>query len=415
MMFFITTIFWIAHLAMLLAVASYSKNKEFDSKVIATLYIFYSICPLFPFEYYHFTYHVKYGVEATPLAMYLLTDCVFLFCFISASSTRWIETTKLCDKFRKDSIGIRILLCFAMAAFVIHLITNSQVMLLSKAEYIASEKTPNLFFLNMPAEILLLGGLFFNPFKNKLLRMTLVLLAVFALITMLFQGYRHLLLFSLLCWLFRSRPKRGVTIPVIVLSVIGELSNPLKYFFASLLSRGEISYADFWNYYLGGQVQLIGISSEQKAIFSNLIIGLDHFSIFSPLLELQNLIPFVNTIFGHSQFSSANKIGIIAGTGAGQGTAYNFVLFLFESFFIGAIFLTISLFIVKVFSNSPLVFLAIELFFSIMRNTPEYWAGQLKMIAAIGVLVYLLNKASDYFAFAHSVRVESVALLSGDD
>jgi hypothetical protein len=211
------------------------------------------------------------------------------------------------------------------------------------------------------------------------------------------MGYRFLVLATVLFLLFKLLPKMNILIAVFLLTTLGEFSNMVKEMFRIFLFDFKISKEFFSNWY--DHILRNGfISSEQKAILTNTVIGLNNLNFFTPLKELQNLIPFINRIIGPVDMSSAGRIGLIAGVpiDSGGGTAYSLVLFLIESAFIGAFFLTLVLIMVHYTSRSIFVFVALNLFFSLMRDTPEYWAGQLKMLIILIVFVYFLNFIFNY-------------------
>jgi hypothetical protein len=392
-----TILLWIIHALLLISIAQIARNKSIGDKIAVTIYLFYTVAPLFPIKYHQFSFVLDYNIEDSVLLSYICLDIFFLFSIFLVSKYFNYKDINFFSKSDSDR-GKQSLMILAMLAFIVHVIMNFDLFLLSsKAQYIISNRYPNLFYFTIPAEGLLMGGLFFNPFKNKFLRFSLGVTAIASILLLIFMGYRFLVLATVLFLLFKLLPKMNILIVVFLLTTLGEFSNMVKEMFRFFLIDFKIPTEFLSNWY--DHILRTGfISSEQKAILTNTVIGLSDLNFFMPLKELQNLIPFINRIIGPVSISSAGRIGVIAGApiDAGGGTAYSLVLFLIESAFIGALFLTQILILVHYTSKSIFVFVALNLFFSLMRDTPEYWAGQLKMLIILIVFVYFLNFIFNY-------------------
>jgi hypothetical protein len=290
--------------------------------------------------------------------------------------------------------GFKVLLLIAMLAQCIHVASNFKLLLLPKHEYIAAmgeALVPNLIFFSFPADSLLVGGLLFNPFQKKGWRYLLITLAAITMLISVIQGYRLYPLLVMLCWFFRWSKRGGVLLVVVVLSLLGQISNPLKYLVAGSLINPDFSVSEFIEYHLANPDMLFGLSGEQKAIHSNLLIGLNNVQIGMPLLELHNLLPFTNRLLGRLETTGVSRLGDIVGVDEGQGTGYNLQLFGVETLFLGLIFVVPSALLVRKFAHSMLIVMTLELFYSILRNSPEFWSGQLKILCLLIVLVYYIG------------------------
>jgi hypothetical protein len=392
-----TILLWIIHALLLISIAQISRNKSIGDKIAVTIYLFYTVTPLFPIKYNHFSFALDYNIEDSVLLSYICLDIFFLFSIYLVNKYFKYKDINFFSEKNSDR-GKQSLMILAMLAFIVHVTMNLDLFLLSsKAQYIISNRYPNLFYITIPAEGILMGGLFFNPFKNKFLRFSLGVTAIASILLLIFMGYRFLLFATILFLLFKLLPKMNILFVVFLLTTLGEFSNMVKKMFRIFLFDFKIPTEFFSNWY--DHILRTGfISSEQKAIFTNTVIGLNNLHFFIPLKELQNLIPFINRIIGPVNMSSAGRIGLIAGVpiDSGAGTAYSLVLFLIESAFIGTLFLILILIMVHYTSRSIFLFVALELFFSLMRDTPEYWAGQLKMLIILIVFVYFLNLILNY-------------------
>ncbi|MEY3787583.1 MAG: hypothetical protein RIQ94_3145 [Pseudomonadota bacterium] len=384
---------WLIHTSAIFALAWQGRNKSYECQVIVTLYLFASIAPLFPFEFQHFHKFFVYSPSVIPILLYIVTD-IFMLLFVRYVFTSNTLSNKKATVWSLEmQFGFKILLLIAMLAQCINVIFNFNLLFLPKNEFIFAIDTgiftPNLFVYNIPADSLLIGGLLFNPFKNKGMRYLLIVLAVITVFVSFMQGYRHLLLFLVLILFFRWRIRGGILLVVVTLSLIGEMTNPLKYLIGGVMTTPDFQVLEFIEYQLTNINELFGLSGEQKAILINLIIGLDNIQIGAPLPELYNLIPFTNSLAIGTE-TGASKIGQIVGTDIGQGTGYCLQLFALETLFLGLIFFGLVMFFIKKFAQSMFAVISIELFFSILRNTPEFWSGQIKMFYILIAFVYCI-------------------------
>src|SRR5438067_2311416 len=69
---------WVAHALALLALAWFSRDTSFECRAMVTLYLFFSVVPLFSFETQFFQYPVTYTPSVLPLSPYLVTDLLLL-------------------------------------------------------------------------------------------------------------------------------------------------------------------------------------------------------------------------------------------------------------------------------------------------------------------------------------------------
>lgn len=383
---------WLGHASGICMLAWCSRKTTYECRLLVTLYLFYAVTPLFPFEIIFFELTVRYMPSVLPMLPYIATDLLMLFFVWYFFIIKIQENEKSASWSLEMQFGFKVLLLMAMLAQCIHVVFNFDALILPKNEFIAAmanNSVPNLIFISIPADTLLIAGLFFNPFKSKKFRYLLITLAAITILISFFQGYRNLLLFALLIIFYRWRIQGGVLLCIIILSLAGELSNPLKYLLAGMLINPDFSFFDFIKFQAEHANFLIGLSSEQKAIFSNFLIGFRDVQMGTSVTELINIIPFSNNLNFNFQ-TGASRIGKVVGIGIGQGTGYNFQLFLVETLFFGSIFMAVTFFLTKKFARSIFAVMTLDLFYSMLRNTPNFWAGQIKMLVILIIFVYLV-------------------------
>ena len=114
-------------------------------------------------------------------------------------------------------------------------------------------------------------------------------------------------------------------------------------------------------------------------------------ALVDPILELRNLFPLTNALFGSITTTSATRLGELAGVGFGQGTAYSFVLFIAEALMIAPLLMLGITRMMRVLGGTPLTFVSWTVFFSLMRDTPAFWAGELKMSVLLTLTVIAVS------------------------
>lgn len=388
-----TFLVWLTHASILLIIAKVSAHKTYEWKTATLIYLFYSIAPLISFEVNIFSLNISYTPSTFYLFLYVITDLFFLFLIEVFSRKKNSTELYLCISKVDLRYGCMLLVILSLIAWLNNIILNFDLILLPKHEFIGqlSENfVSNLIYFHIPADEILAGALIFNPFKNRYLKRFVFFVGILALCISVFQGYRHLIFALTFVALFKYRPKTSIILTLIIITIAGELSNPIKYMIASMVLDPDFELLNYIIYQTTNPSNFIWISGEQLAVFSNLIIGGNHTNYLRAFQELLNILPF----FGRFTFdlqTGADGIGKIVGVGTGQGAGYNFQLFLIETFFIGIFFLFLAFAIIKIFSRTLLSVFSIVILFSIMRNTPAFWAGQIKMIFVLYCFMFIFN------------------------
>lgn len=376
-------ILWVTHCGLLFFINADVRGRSLSAKFAVTVFTFYTLTLLVPFYNYE---HFDSVVDYTPSAMSLFLGICADISMIGA--TRWsFQIPERPSPFKGTNFGFSLLIFIAALAQVVDIVMNRELLLLPKELYIDAEKFPNLFVLSIPAQLILLGGALYSPFRKKIPRILVAILALVATVLSVVQGYRGIALIAVLYFVYSRWPKLSPLVPALLMTVAGELSNPLKYLIGGLLIGDNFDASNMFEYYSSNLDMLIGLSGEQKAIVSNLVLGMKDLAIGAPIAELRNIIPFTNSLFGDFTMTSASRLGEIAGVGVGQGTAYSFVLFIAESLIVAPLMMILVVQVMRLLSGTPLVFLSWTTFFSLMRDTPAFWAGEFKMSLLLMLLV----------------------------
>ena len=371
---------WFIHALLLLAIGFFVRDKVKVFRVVATLYLFYSVAPLIPFDFIFFQYEIEYRPTALLLFPYIVTDMVLLLLILYATPVQ--HNTHKEERKKKYPLkkGCQFVLIVAAIAALINLYFNYETIVLPKHIFFLTPVMPNLFYFTIPAAPILLGGMLFPPFRNKLIRYPLNILTVMVLAVLAAQGFRLLILILLLFVFFSWKRKGGVFFAVFFLTVVGEFSMFFKNLLLNLIQVENFDMHSWISYRLDNVHDFIGISSEQKAIAANIMLGLRDVDLGGDLYLLANFLPFSNRIgfVDHSATSSA-QLGAVVGVAPGQGVAYNFQLFLVENFFIGLIFFILLWLLLRKFNNTIFTVLLVGIFYSILRNGPNIWSSEFKM------------------------------------
>jgi hypothetical protein len=385
-----TGVLWAAHFLLLVLISVDVRNRGVAAKYAATIYLFYSLTLLVPFyNHEHFDYVVNYTPSVQSLFLGICADLSVIaavrYSFRSGAENDrpgWLA---------RDKVGLRMLVALAAVAEVIDIAMNRELLLLPKELYIEAEKVPNLILFSIPAQLILLGGALYSPFRSRPVRFVIATLATVATTLSVIQGYRGVALMVALYFVFRKWPRVSPAIPAIIMTVAGELSNPVKYFVGGLFLNDHFDALAQLQYYAENADTLFGLSGEQKAIVSNLVLGMHDLALGQPVLELRNLFPFTNQLFGNITTTSASRLGELSGAGFGQGTGYSYVLFLAESLLIAPLLLLFITKLMRTLSGTPLTFVSWTIFFSLMRDTPAFWTGELKMLFLLTVVIFLMS------------------------
>lgn len=385
-----------AHLLSLALLIWTAGRVGLSERMLLFLVLFYSIAPLVPFaQFQFFRYELDYEYDAPVLLTYA---AVALFFAVLAFAVCSFPPPSLDGSDAGVADALRGLWWLSLAAWLIDTSFNWRYFFLPKHEYILSipEQTKNLFLFTIPARELLAGALVFCPFRSPGMRRIAVLVALLATVHSLVIGVRHVVLLVLLLLLLPRLRSLGVLLLCAALTFAGELSNVVKL----LLSLdGGIQANPFdpawWGTYLS---ENLGVSVEQKAILSNLLIKLSH----PELLEYgQGLRDMLVGVFGSIvsrigfEFpQSASQLGAFVGTLPGQGTAYSLHVSVIESFGLVLAPVVAVAFLARVTLGNMLFILAGEVMYSMMRNGPDFWLSQVNKLVFLIAAVWLAAESS---------------------
>ncbi|MBP4046234.1 hypothetical protein [Chromobacterium violaceum] len=370
---------WFFHLLLLFGISKILSREVVGMKVVGVLYLFYTAPFLVPFKYKFFEANINYQPTLMTMVFCILADLFFIFCI---HSTRKIEPLKIDVK-----VGEQALFTISTLAFVIHCVMNHQLFLLSKNEYIAADKFNNLVFLSIPAEAFILGYFFSKEKRGYIVWLS----TICAVGLSFFLGYRHLIFFIILYFIFNRWKRCGIILPFLIMTLFGELSNVIKNLIFALVTVDGFDYNSYFDFVFHSSDGFSILSSEQKAIVSNFHLGFPGADLSNAFPDLLNLFPLGSRLLEGSDTSVATRLGVLMGVGTGQGTAYGYLLFLIESSFLALIFFFITVYFVRIFEKSIFCLMAWLLFFSLMRDSAGYYASQLKMMALSFIFVIVLN------------------------
>ncbi|MFA0419684.1 hypothetical protein AB4529_19720 [Vibrio splendidus] len=284
------------------------------------------------------------------------------------------------------------LVIIACVAEINFYIQNRDFIFVGRLEYISSvsSRVPNLFFISIPSQAIILASAFFSPFKSKRVNILLKSFAMVIFIISILQGYRHWLLIVFV-FLFSVKYKRiGVVLCLLFASFSGDITLIMKKIILSVLYDEKFILFDYLDYISENISDFIGFSGEQKAIVSNFVTGFDSLN-YNAYIDSLNLFPLLRGLdIGVGQ-ETASRLGILTGAGLGEGTGYNFHLFVYETFGFALVLMALIIFTIKKTYQTPLFFLSIEIFYSMLRNSPAFWTGQLKMLLVLFAMVFFLN------------------------
>ncbi|MDT3679597.1 MAG: hypothetical protein ROZ64_12280 [Burkholderiaceae bacterium] len=397
----------VAHFLTLFVVVWVAGRVNLSGRFLLFFALFYGIAPLVPFTGFEFfQYEVSYSYDPRVLLLYSLSS---LFFVLVAFVLQAFPCAALDVLDVDTAAALRVLWCIALVAWLIDIAANWSFFLLPKHEYIASipQQTKNLFLFTIPAAELLAGAFALSPFRSVVMRRVVAIVGVLAVLQSLVLGYRHVALLALLLILLPRVRSLGVLTLCLFLTFIGEISNGIKLFFSPASGiQGNILDAVWWREYL--EVS-IGVSTEQKAILSNLLIKLAHPEFIDYwrgfLYLVAGLFGSIISRIGVEVTASTAELAAFVGTLEGQGTGYSIQLSIIESFGLVLPFVVLVGFLARATVGTMLFILAAEIMFSMMRNGPEYWLAQVNKLIFLIFLVWLLSLILQFVR----VRSQSVA------
>jgi hypothetical protein len=352
--------------------------------------LFYSLAPLFPFtRLQYFQYPVDYAYDPLILLIYALTalSLVLVALVVQACPPPSIPAQR-----PEISTALKLLWWTVFAAWLIDIVFNWRFFLLPKHEYILSipQQTKNLFVFTVPSKELLVGALAFSPFAGRRMRHFAFAIGILALAQSLALAVRHVALLGVLLLLLPRLRSLGFLALCLAVTFVGELSNAVKLVLSPASGMQEHLF-DFawWREYF---VATFGVSGEQKAILSNLLIKLG----YPELLEIgrglgdmfAGLSGAIAVRLGMEMPSSPAGLWAFVGALEGQGTAYSLHIAILESFGVVLVLVLLVAVLARVTMGTMLFVLAGELMYSMMRNGVEYWASQITKLVFLILLVW---------------------------
>lgn len=385
------SIYLLSAIAVLLSI----KHVNSAGRIFFFFILFYSISPLFQFEsFYFFSYEVSYRWDPLVFLIYALV----LFASASAGLFLFsIRTQEVGILALYNNHGLKVLWIISLTAWLIDIYFNWTFFLLPKHEYIASipHQTKNLFLFTIPAKEILAGAAIFSPFKGRA-KAICVIVGLLAVLHSLALGVRHIALILLLMALVPRLRGTGILFLCLGLTFVGEISNAVKLFLSPASGlQAAILDGNWWLDFFSAN---FGVSSEQKAILSNLLLKIRH----PELLELGRGVSDIfraipggsalTDIFGLSKENSTSTLGDFVGVLEGQGTAYSLHLSIIESFGFVIPFIVMTLLVANFTRGSMLFIVAGEIIYSMMRNGADYWLTQTNKLIFLVVVTIALSR-----------------------
>lgn len=376
----------IIHIAFLIYIYYLSSKRDGSYKTFVFLYLFYSFPAIFPTDIVIFNLNFNYVPTEGIILSYILTD---VFISLLLTFERYFSKEIRHDlSFRYGEIQIYILSVFAYINFMYQ---NHNYIFVNKNEYISNliYLTPNLFIITIPAESILVGAGFYPPFKNNKFNILCKIVAAIVVMLSFSMGYRHLLFLSLLLLLFKSK-RISMLFPLFLFSFFGNFSDVIKYAISGYLYNGSYSFSENISYVFSNIENFIRFSGEQSSIVSNLSLGLDSLN-EKAIIDALNILPMASLLNVEWGAETTSRLGDLVGVGLGQGTAYNFQLFVLETYGAGLVFLFFIFVIHRMYGLSIFSVYILEVLYSILRNGPAFYTGQLKMLFMLLLLTVFIN------------------------
>lgn len=376
----------IIHIAFLIYIYYLSSKRDSSYKTFVFLYLFYSFPAIFPTDIVIFNLNFNYVPTEGIILSYILTD---VFISLLLTFERYFsKEIRHSLSFRYGEIQIYILSVFAYINFMYQ---NHNYIFVNKNEYISNliYLTPNLFIITIPAESILVGAGFYPPFKNNKFNILCKIVAAIVVMLSFSMGYRHLLFLSLLLLLFKSK-RISMLFPLFLFSFFGNFSDVIKYAISGYLYNGSYSFSENISYVFSNIENFIRFSGEQSSIVSNLSLGLDSLN-EKAIIDALNILPMASLLNVEWGAETTSRLGDLVGVGLGQGTAYNFQLFVLETYGAGLVFLFFIFVIHRMYGLSIFSVYILEVLYSILRNGPAFYTGQLKMLFMLLLLTVFIN------------------------
>lgn len=386
-MIFISFLFYISSI---FSLVWYSSRTNYGIRVFLFVLLFYALAPILEFkEFKFFSIYINYEYRAD---VFLLYSMIMIIALILSML---IDKMELSEKIDLGSLNW--LWYLSLFAFFNELFFNFDDLInKTKSERIATlnEQVKNLYFFTIPAVEFLVGfavmdrGKFFSPKK---------IAGILAIIYSLTAGVRHVLFAYVILVFLKRNSKALFLFLALFFTFAGNFSEVFKLILAILINEKNVDYV-LLNSIIDFYFNQFGVSNEQKAILSNLLIKLDGgVPVEFDLLSSFYVLPFFFQVvqwFDLGLIQPAEVIGEYVGVGLGQGTAYNIVLSAIESPFIVLIFFILLISLSKIFTNSVFSVLLVGVLQSMMRNDYTYTSYLLWKLLFLIIGCYLLKKIS---------------------
>ncbi len=187
----------------------------------------------------------------------------------------------------------------------------------------------------------------------------------------------------------------GILFLCLAFTFVGELSNAVKLVLSP--ASGQQAYIFDSSWWLDFFTVNFGVSSEQKAILSNLLLKIRHPELLEfgrGVTDILGAVPGGSGligILGLPHQSSTSTLGAFVGVLEGQGTAYSLHLGILESFGLVIPFILLVLKIANFTRGTMLLVVASEIIYSMMRNGADYWLTQTNKLIFLIVVVIAIS------------------------
>lgn len=380
------------YLLLFLGIAFFSQKLNIVGRIGIFILLFYSIAPFFEFSDFHFfRYEASYVYDKEIFFFYILTLTLLSLPFFLFFRDKWEF------KAPKSMDALYAVWALSLLAWLIDLGFNWRYFSLPKNEYIISlpDQTKNLIFFTIPAKEILVSFAFIPAFNARFRKICLVV-AFLAFSHSLVIGVRHIAFVAVLLYFLPKVKTRGLLSMLLLLTFAGEASNVLK-IVLSELSRHNwgIVYDGWWIQYL---YENLGVSIEQKAILTNLMLKLNYPELlqFGHITEdLMAGMPMAQKIaefLGCEFSSSVAGISDFVGVAEGEGTAYSIQLAMIESYGLVLVVISFVLLVLSRIKSGIFYVILGEFFYSMMRNGVDYWFYQFWKIISLVLFFYVFSK-----------------------
>jgi|LauGreDrversion4_2_1035121.scaffolds.fasta_scaffold03984_4 hypothetical protein len=381
-------LFQITHFLFLVGLSLSTRRKSVAVRAAVTLYIFYSIAPAVSFSIEYFSLRINHQPQSNQLLAMLVADIMLLMGCGFAGGNR-PELQSVSDDSPAFARGVAVT---AIIAVALDALANHETLLELKGASSSVQSAPNLLVLSFPAGLVLLGTFWRMPFSGWTMRSIIFLSTLFAIAVSVLQGYRDLVLFAVLMWFFHNQRAIGPLLVALILTGFGELSEGAKVLVRSAITSGDSDVIGYLTFFFDSLSSRVWLTREQMAIASNWDIAELSQTSMSVQDEFLILIPGLRSITGVTLAESgADQISLQAGVGDGEGTAFGYGIFLLLHPVLACLGLALLPSLVNTVRSSILLPLALSFTFSFLRDTPEHWIGQLKLLALLLFLRSLMT------------------------